>query len=418
MRVLILGAGPAGLSAAERLRELESERGRRDIDIHMVSDEPFPPYSPPAMADHFLNGRDTTLYWKGRDILGRLGVVYHAGRKTAQVDPAGRRVRMADGESIDYDRLVIATGSRLYAPLPGVELEGVYNFKSLSAAKRLVARAREGKVKRALIIGAGFIGVEVALVLRDLGLDVTMVSRRWVMPRMLDAETGAIVLEALQARGVKVRMDIAAEALEGDMRVEALRLATGERLSADVYVAATGVKPNVDYLRDSGLAMDWGVQVDDNLRTSHPGIYAAGDVAETRDRLTGERYVHAIFPNAVSQGRVVAEHLLGYETVYPGAESMNSLRHLGVPLVAVGQQKGEVLRMRAGGVLRKLFLDQGRITGFRLVGDIRGAGVYRELMLKQADVSAYGRRLLDPTFGFGAVVEAAMLIRHSMGPAH
>lgn len=374
MRVVILGAGPAGLTTAERLRELE-HGGSRDgtaIDIHMVSDESFPPYSPPAMADHFLTGRETTLFWRGRDVVDRLRVTHHRDRAVRWVDPVDRRVGLAGGEAIDYDRLVIATGARLHAPLPGVDLPGVYNFKSLSAAHRLVDRARRGEVGSALIVGAGFIGVEVALVLGDIGLDVTMISRRWVMPRGLDPETGDIVLAALRARGVTVRMHDPAEAFDGENEVEAVRLSSGERLAADVYVAATGVKPNVEYLAGSGIDVDWGVIVDNNLRTSLPDVYAAGDVAETRDRLTGDRYVHAMFPNAVHQGRVVAEHLLGYETVYPGSEAMNSLRHLGVPVVAAGVPRGHELRMRDGGVLRKLFIDEGRITALRLAGDIRG----------------------------------------------
>jgi NAD(P)H-nitrite reductase large subunit len=404
MRVLILGAGPAGLTVAERLRQLTAAG---EVDIDMVCDEPFPPYSPPAMAEFFLTGRDSPLYWKGKDVLERLGVSLHRAAARG-LDPVAKRVELTTGETISYDRLVISTGSRLHTELPGVDLPGVANFKSLRAATSLVERARRGEVSSALIVGAGFIGVEVALVLRDLGLDVTMISRRWVMPRGLNPETGDVVLAALRARGVTVRMYEPAEAFEGETAVEAVRLAGGDRLTADVYVAATGVKPNVECLTGSGLALDWGVTVDDNLCTSDPDVYAAGDVAETRDRLTGERYVHAIFPNAVNQGRVVAEHLLGIDTVYEGAESMNSLRHLGVPVVAAGVPMGEELRMRGDGVLRTLFIEDGRITGFQLAGDIRGAGVYRQLMLTRADVRGYGTRLLDPTFGPGAIAMRAM----------
>jgi NAD(P)H-nitrite reductase large subunit len=404
MRIVILGAGPAGLTVAERLRDLT---GAGDVDLEMVCDEPFPPYSPPAMADHFLTGRDAPLYWKGKDVLERLGVTLHRAACRA-LDPAAKRVELTTGEPVTYDRLVITTGSRLHTELPGVDLDGVENFKSLRAATTLVERARRGEVTSALIVGAGFIGVEVALLLSDLGLDVTMISRRWVMPRGLDPEMGDFVLAELQARGVTVRMYQPAEAFEGGSEVEAVRLSGDERLRADVYVAATGVKPNVECLAGSGLAMDWGVTVDDGLRTSDPDVYAAGDVAETRDRLTGERYVHAIFPNAVNQGRVVAEHLLGLDTVYEGAEAMNSLRHLGVPVVAAGIPRGEELRMREDGALRKLFIDDGQITGFQLAGNIRGAGVYRRLMLSHADVRGYGTHLLEPTFGAGSITMRAM----------
>jgi NAD(P)H-nitrite reductase large subunit len=406
MRVVILGAGPAGLTAAERLREL-TQRDDAGIDVHMVADEPYPPYSPPAMADYFLTGRESTLYWKGRDVLERLRVTHHSGA-CHSLDPAGKTVHLDSGRSIDYDILVIATGSRLHAQVPGVDLPGVHNFKSLRAASSLVDRARKGEVNSAIIVGAGFIGVEVALVLRALGLAVTMISRRWVMPRGLDPETGEIVLDALRDRGVDVRLYDPAEVFEGADRVEAVRLASGELLRADVYIAATGVKPNIDYLEGSGLETDWGVIVDDGLATNLPDVHAAGDVAETKDRLTGERYVHAIFPNAVDQGRVVAEHLLGYDTVYEGAEAMNSLRHLGVAVVAAGAPRGEELRMRRDGVLRKVWIEDGHITGYRLAGDIRGAGVYRRLMLQRSDIGGYGPRLLDPAFGSGRIALTAV----------
>ena len=194
MRVLILGAGPAGMTAAQQLRELTAAN-RADVDITVVSAEPFPPYSPPAMADYFQTGCDASLYWLGQDVCERLNLDYRSGVAVHSLDAAKQIVLLDDGSKLDYDKLVIATGSRLYAPLDGYDLPGVYNFKSLSAASSLVEHAQRGEIKSALIVGAGFIGVEVALLLNALGLDVTMVQRRWVMPRMLDKETAGLVLD-------------------------------------------------------------------------------------------------------------------------------------------------------------------------------------------------------------------------------
>jgi NAD(P)H-nitrite reductase large subunit len=143
------------------------------------------------------------------------------------------------------------------------------------------------------------------------------------------------------------------------------------------------------------------VRVDDTLRTSDPDIFAAGDVAETSDRLTGERYVHAIFPNATAQGRAVAWNLLGFEVLYEGSETMNSLKHLGVPVMAVGRMRGKEIRYRHGSALRKIYVENGALAGFRLAGDIRGAGHLHSLMLKQMDVTAFEDRLADPRFGTG-----------------
>ena len=398
MRVLILGAGPAGLTAARTLRELAPLKSIDPL-ITMVSAEPSPPYSPPAMADHFLTGREDTLYWQGRDVCERLRVDYRAGATVWALYPEQRQVLLNDGSYLDYDRLVIATGSRLHAPLEGFDLPGVYNFKSLGAARLLVESVKAEETGSALIVGAGFIGVEVAVLLNALGCAVTIIDKLWVMPNILDEETAALVQRDLENRGIVVREHTEALRFTGGARVEGAELAGGETLVADAFIAATGVKPNVEFLEGSGLDIGWGIRVDNCMRTNLPNIWAAGDVAETFDRMSGERYVHAIWPNATAQGEVIGHDMLGFSTDYAGAERMNSMKHLGLPIMAVGESTGaEILRRRDGDKLRKIFLDNGRIVGFRLAGDIRGAGTYRTLMLKGTDVSEFGEDLLDPRF--------------------
>ena len=404
MQVLILGAGPAGLTVAETLRERD-----RSTAITMLSSEPYAPYAPPAMADHFITGSDETLFWKGHDVCERLGVDYRPSSSVARVEPRTRTVVLEGGTALGYDRLVLATGSRLHAPVQGSTLAGISNFKSLRAAESLVQRARHGEARSAVVVGAGFIGVEVALLLAELGLRVTMVEALdRVMHRMLDGETAAIVQAELIRRGIELRLATPVAAFAGDGSVEHVELESGERLRADVYVAATGVKPNVELLAQTEIATRWGVMVDDHLRTNVADVYAVGDVAETVDRLTGERYVHAIFPNAVEQGRVAAMNLLGDDLRYEGSESMNSQKHVGVPLIAVGALTGDdELRWSDGAVLRKVYLTGGRIVGFRLAGDIRAAGVYRSLMLRRENVTRFGRGLVDPWFGAGEIALSA-----------
>jgi NAD(P)H-nitrite reductase large subunit len=181
-------------------------------------------------------------------------------------------------------------------------------------------------------------------------------------------------------------------------------------LSADLIVAATGVKPHTEFITGSGIVSDWGIHVDDHLQTSVPGIVAAGDVAEAADWLTGERYVHAIFPNAVTQAPIAAANLLGGTVRYEGAEAMNSLKHLGVPIVAMGtiEEPDEVLRWQQGGDLRSVYLRDGCVIGAQLAGDIRAAGVYRALMMRRSRVARFGQRLVEPGFGMADIVSDAL----------
>jgi NAD(P)H-nitrite reductase large subunit len=408
MRAVVIGTGPAGITAAETLRRLDPTG-----TVVALSAETFAPYSPPAMADYFLTGRDSTLYWKGRDVAARLGIDERRETQVTQIDADNHEVILADGQRVGYEGLVVASGSRLHAPLEGADLPGVLDFKSLRTADELVGRVRSGEATSALVVGNGFIGVELSLLLADLGVAVTVIGRRnWVMPRVLDPLTSTVAEAALTHRGVTLRLGVEADAFIGSPSVTGVRLADGQVLTADLVVAATGVKPHTEFVTGSGIVTGWGIHVDDRLATSVPGIVAAGDVAEVADWLTGERYVHAIFPNAVAQAPIAAAHLLGGTTRYEGAEAMNSLKHLGVPIVAMGtiDEPDHVLRWQHGSDLRSIYLRDGRIIGAQLAGDIRAAGVYRTLMMRRSQVACFGQRLVEPGFGMADVISNALQV--------
>jgi len=406
MRAVIIGTGPAGITAAETLRR-EDPSG----SVVALSTEPYAPYSPAAMADHFLTGRDDTLYWKGQNVAELRGIDERRESVVIGLDVDNREVVLHDDSRIPFEGLIIASGSKLNAPLEGADLPGIFDFKSLRMADELIGRVKRGEARSALIVGNGFIGVELSLLLADLGVDVTIIGRRpWIMPRVLDTLTAAVAQRGLIERGVKLHLGVEAEAFVGSPNVNSVRLNDGQLLEADLIVAATGVKPHIEFLHDSPIVTDWGIHVDDTLQTSETGIFASGDVAEARDWLTGERFVHAIFPNAVAQGEIAASNLLGANLKYDGAEAMNSLKHLGIPIVAMGtiDQPDDVLRWESGSALRSIYLRAGTIIGAQLAGDIRAAGVYRSLMLRRADVSCFGRGLVEPGFDIGNVIWDAL----------
>jgi NADPH-dependent 2,4-dienoyl-CoA reductase/sulfur reductase-like enzyme len=404
MKIIIIGAGPAGVTAAETVRSFD-----RQVRLAMLTEEPYLPYSPPAMADHFIQKTDHHL-WRSPDWLDQMDVDYQSGVKVAAIEPEAHRVRLVSGELLPYDRLLICSGARLYAPIAGSDMAGIYNFKSLSAAENLVSKVRAGQAHSALIVGAGFIGMEIALLLRELGVQVTQIEMLdQVMASMLDAETAAVALSLMRSHGIDLRLKTKANAFIGNGQPNGVRLESGEVLQADLLIAATGVKPNLDLLEGNGIISDWGIKVDNHLRTSAPDVFAAGDCIETPDLLTGEISVHAIFPNAVEQGRIAGMNLAGYPIAYEGAERMNSLKHLGLPIMAAGDKQGDcILREQRENNLRTIYLQENRVVGFQLVGDIHAAGVLHALMVQKSDVRPLQSHLLEPNFGEGTLAWRAM----------
>jgi nitrite reductase (NADH) large subunit len=259
-------------------------------------------------------------------------------------------------------------------------------------------------------VGAGFIGMEIALLLRELGVAVTQIEMLdQVMSGMLDPETAGIALAMLGKRGVEVRLNTRACAFVGDGQVKGVQLESGEVVQADLIIAATGIKPNLKLLEGSGIAHKWGITVDKHLRTNFVDIYAAGDAVESPDRLTGEAFVHPIFPNAVEQGRVVGLNLAGIEATYEGADRMNSLKHLGLPIMAVGLRSGdEVLHTRRNSQMRTIYLKENRVVGFQLIGDIKAAGILRAFINQGDNILPFKDRLLNPNFGQGMLVWEAI----------
>lgn len=404
MDIVVLGAGPAGVSLVETIRQ-EATQHR----ITMLTAEPFPPYSPPALADHFLHGSNAHL-WRGTDWDDRMGVELLKNTKAVRIATDEHYVVLDNGKQLPYDRLVIATGSSLYAPIEGIEFPNVYNFKSLSAAQALVAEVKSGTAQNAVIVGAGFIGMEIALLLVSLGIKVIQVEMLdQVMATMLDKTTAQVALNLMRKRGIDVRLNTKAKGFIGNGKAEAVQLENGDMLPADIFIAATGVKPNTAFLEGSKIKTRWGISVDSHLRTNIPDVYAAGDVAETRDLLTGEEYVHAIFPNAIAQGKVVGQNLLGHNVEYAGAERMNSLKHLGLPIMAVGLKQGdEIIQRSWDGKLRTIYLQNHKIVGFQLVGEIQSAGILHSLLVRQADVRPIKHILGSHELNFSTMVWKAI----------
>jgi len=395
--IAIIGTGPAGVRVAQTLRE----RGF-DGTIKMFSAEDAPPYSPAALGEYLLGGDENLLYWQGTDFFSRYGIEAHTGEKIVRVAPESRKIYSVKDRSFDFDELVIASGSSLFIPpsVEGNDRKDILNFKSLKGAKDIRTMAGE-RLKTAIILGGGFIGVEIALCLAKIGIRPSILNRRgWVMPRLLDVETSGYVLDDLQKKGVEVLLNTEGKRFYGDKKTESLQTMDGRNLTSDMFVAATGVKPNIDFTLGSGIENDGAsLPVNSRLQTNYPWIYACGDVAGTIDFISGKRVIHALHTTAVSHGKTVALNILGHNEDHEPQLSMNSLKELSFKLIVVGSLEGEEMTFRRNGVLRKIFINEDKqINGYVLLGDISGAGHLLSLLKNRTRIDKMGSRLAFPGY--------------------
>jgi len=395
--IAIIGTGPAGVRVAQTLRERRFE-GK----IVMFSAEDAPPYCPAALGEYLASGNEELLFWQGRDFFGTYGIEAHTAEKILRVEPESRVLHTEKGKSVAFDELVIASGSSLFIPptVEGRDRKDILNFKSLSGATKIREMARGG-LKDATILGGGFIGVEIALCLAKIGIRPTILNRRgWIMPRLLDKETSGYVLEDLRKKGVEVLLNTEGKRFYGDEKTEGLLTVDGRKLASDMFIVATGVKPNMDFVFESGIENDGtAILVNSRLQTNYPWIYACGDVSRTTDFISGEKVVHALHTAAVSQAGTVALNIMGLNADHEPQISMNSLKELSFKLIVVGNLEGWELRYRKGGVLRKVFLNDTRqINGFVLLGDISNAGYLLSLLKNRTKIDRTTEKIAFPSY--------------------
>jgi len=310
---VIVGASLAGAKAAETLRE-EGFDGR----VVLIGAEDERPYERPPLSKDYLRGeagRDT-IYIHNEGFYAEHDIDLRLSRVAMGLDPARAEVALDDGERLGYDRLLLATGARARRlAIPGGEIEGVLYLRSVEDSDALRERLSRGGT--AVVIGAGWIGAEVAASARQRGLEVTVLDPMTVpLERVLGTEVGSIYRDVHTDRGVRMLMGTAVEAIEGATSAERVRTSDGRVLECDFVVVGVGVQPRTELAELAGIAVDNGILVDQHLETSVPGVFAAGDVANAHHPFYGERIRVEHWANALHQGPVAARAMLGGSDVY------------------------------------------------------------------------------------------------------
>ena len=400
MHHLILGAGPAGVIAAETIR-----KHARGDSITLVGDEREPPYSRMAIPYLLVGdiGEPGTYLRKQPEHFSRLRID-RVDAQARHVDIAARTVTLDDGQTLTFDRLLIATGSHpVRPPIPGLDLPGVETCWTLADARAIAERARPGA--RVLQMGAGFIGCIIMEALQKRGVQLSVVEMGdRMVPRMMGPVAGGMIRDWCEQQGVQVFTGHKVERIErGEGDAMKVHLSGGKVLDADLVISATGVRAAIGFLENSGITCLLGVLTDERMQTNVPGVYAVGDCAEAFDPFTGKTVVSAIQPNAAEQARVAALNMVGQDTTLKVVTQINVLDTLGLISTSFGNWQGvpggeqaELTDTAAGRHLSLQFKDDVLI-GCNSVGLTEHVGVMRGLVEGQVRLGEWKDVLLrDP----------------------
>lgn len=401
MRVVIIGNGVAGVTAARTIRERD-----REARIVIFSDESYHYYPRPRLIE-FLAGatEQHQLFFYPDEWYRERNIEVQLATNVTAIDVGRRTVILGDGQSVDYDRLLLANGGRPNVPpVKGVEQEGVFTLRRLDDALRIKQRATRGA--RAVVVGGGLLGLESARALKGLGLHVSVLQIGGrLLPAQLDDEGGAMLLRQIEAQDIQVLLNAATASIVGNGNVAGVELEDGRQLEASLVLISAGIRSNVELAKSAGLAVNKGVVADQRLLTSAPDVYAAGDVAEVGNR------VYGIIPAAVDQARVAADSIVGAQlTPYTGTVPSNTLQVMGIDLTSVGvvnpeRPEYEELRWRddKSGVYKKVVLQGSRVVGAIVLGDRQSVPAITRMVREKTDVGRYKDRLLLPDFELKSV---------------
>jgi len=382
--LVVIGNGMAAMHLVEEL----TNRALGRFAVAVIGEEPQLAYNRvllSAVLAQEVSRADIVLkpaqWWSDR------GVTLLYGRTAISIDPAIRRVRLADGASLPYTKLVLATGSRpIRLSVPGMELPGVMTFRDLHDVATIEAAA--ARRAKAVVIGGGLLGLEAAYGLAKAGSQVTVVHLMdRLMERQLDVRAAAMLKRAVEARGTAVHLNAETVGVRGRGRAEAVLLKDSRRLEADLVVVAAGIRPNIDLARTADLGIDRGILVDDHLQTSRPDIHAIGECAEHRGVCYG------LVEPAYDQARALAAHLAGESVRYPGSVLATNLKVSGVKVFSAGDFLGApgtesiVLTDPGVGTYKKLVIAGDRLTGAVLFGDTADGLWYLDLIRSATSIT-------------------------------
>lgn len=397
MHYVIIGNGGAGISGLQAIREVDKES-----KVTIISREQYPAYSPCSLPS-LLGGEieQPTIFRFDKQFYHHLNAQFMKNTEALKIAPKDKEVRLANNQTIKFDKLLIAAGAKPITPkgMKGLKLDGVHVMGTLDSTLGIIDQINQG-VNHAVVVGGGFMGVETAVMLKQRGMDVSIVEMLPnILTRMLDPDMSQKVESILKEHGIRLIFNDSVKSINGSNKVTSVSLIK-ETLACDMVVIAIGVVPNTNMIKGSEIVADQGILVDSTMRTKARDIYAAGDIAEVREQIEGRKGSFAIWPNAIEQGRIAGLNMAGKSVEYGGVEVVNVLDVFDIPVVAMGSTSKEIGKCKIISRFtlqsyKKLLLKNNKILGLQFIGTIRNTGTFYSIMKKGDDVSNIEERLLD-----------------------
>lgn len=408
MRYIIVGGSASAISAVEAIRSID-----KDSSIDLFSDEATPLFSRVLLPYYIAEELSKPLLsFRSPDFFDAYRITPHLGVKVQSISVDSKTIQTREGETYHYDKLLLATGGNPIIPqIQGIDLQGIFPLKTMADAEKIY----HFKAKRAVVIGAGSVGVESSISLKRRGMEVTIVEQLGqVLPTVFDEEAASLVQKRIESLGINILLGEKALQFEGNGQVRKVITQSGE-IECDMVIIAVGIKPAIELTARTGIEIGslGGIKVNAEMMTSVPDIYASGDVVESYDLTRDSPWINAIWPCAVEQGRIAGLNMAGKKVFYEGSFRRNSIGNfIGIPAISMGLTRAETCSTCEGGEVfqeikkrtketyKKLILKNGRLVGVILVGQTQKAGLYQTLLKKKIDVTDYLSLLISHRLNF------------------
>jgi NAD(P)H-nitrite reductase large subunit len=387
VKYIIIGNSAAAIGCVSGIRSVD-----KDSQITLISDEPHFTYSRPLIS-YWLKGSvsDEKMYYRESDFYEKNNCTTLLGKKVVKIDSAAKNVVIDDGSTLEYDKLMVATGSSPFVPpVEGLnEAQNSFTFMTWDSVKEVKAAVK--KDSKVVIMGAGLIGLKAAEGIHEICEDITVVDMAdRILPSILDKKGADFVQKHIEKEGIKFILNDAASAVKGNT----ISLKSGKELIYDVLIVAVGVRPNTGLVKDAGGSVNRGIVTDNRQATTLDGVYSAGDCTECLDICTGQNKILALLPNAYMQGEIAGINMAGGDKTFDTAMPMNAIGFFGLHMITAGSTDGECVEQIDENNYKRMFFSEDLLKGYILIGEISRAGIYTSLIREKTPMDKVDSNLL------------------------